>query len=174
MSKILGSIILPEDDRKALNGDGAFVYFPVRQIFQSFADASTSDADPQDLYSFELPGATLFADGQALSAVYAGSLSDTHNAKNVWFVWFGQPFPPISTTTSGGAFRIEILAMRADSHTVRVISNLSFQSSSLTHYGEIPDLNLNAPHTLLLKAETPDAAGDVTLRLAQCEWHADI
>lgn len=174
MGKILGSIILPEDARKVLNGNGEFVFFPVRKIFQFQSNASTVDSGPQNLYAFSLGGETLTAAGQTLRAVYAGTSVANANPKYVWFDWFGHAFPAIEPDAPGGAFRIEITAVRAGSSNLRVSALMSFGASLQTVYHEITGLNFGVSQNLFFKAETPDEAGDVTARMAMCEWIANI
>lgn len=175
MPSILGSLVLPGDEKKILNGEGQFVAAPVRRIFQYFADASTPDNKVNTIYANVLAAGELAANGQSVQAVYAGDFAANSNQKKVWIEWFGAFFAGIDTTGSSGAWRIEVLAVRVSAAVVRLSVTNFYPASLSTEYLEVTGLTLANAQNLLLKAETPDAdGGDLTARMAVADWHAAI
>lgn len=176
MPKILGSILIPEDEKEFLSGAGDFRRLPVRQIFRHYADAATDDEKPTTLYTNILAANTLAANGQFITAVYAGTLADNLNQKIVWLEWFGTVFEAIDTFAGDTAWRIEATAIRVSSSVVRVSVQNFFGAEFFSEYVEVGSLSLAGDQDLLLQAESPSAldSGDITARIAVCDWHAHI
>ena len=150
----------------AIPGSAGSAY-ALESLFDEYADATTSGTSGETLYTYTLPAATLAANGDSVNAVYMGTFAANANQKELNIDWFGIGLTGIATMQNGGAWRIEVDAVRVSASVVRLSVQTTHGTSTSTEYTEVTGLTLANSQTLMLSGRTPTSAGDLTARAAK-------
>jgi hypothetical protein len=140
----------------------------IRPLADFYADATTAGtAGYETLYTYTLPAGTLATDGDKVSVENGGVFAANANTKNLRFSSFGSTVLSKSFTDNNVAWEMECTIIRESNTVVRTHGSISVDGVVCkVSYNRITGLDLAAnDYDILLRAETPDAAGDATAKM---------
>lgn len=132
-----------------------------------YTDESNVGATESGLYEILVPGGTVAADGDKLTAFFAGTLSNAGNAKTVSFKFNTSSFG--FNTSTNGSFVLRATLIRTSSSTMRVALESQLSTASSAYVGEYTAIDFTDTISLKLNA-TGTVSGDVTAKFGTASF----
>lgn len=147
-----------------------------RTLFNRYADATTAGTSGDNLYTNSIAANTFISNGGHIIGSYAGSTAANVNEK-IWQLLLNSSLIiSVSTEAASADWRCDFTIIRVSASVIRCSSVFHCSSVySTTDYIEITGLSLtDTAYNLILFAETPGAAGDITARMGYAHYFPGV